>query len=49
MASYLFKCADCGSEHIEFRKMGDAPETVRCRDCGGDSRRKYTPPTTIIR
>lgn len=49
MATYLFRCEDCLHEQVDRFPMGAAPADVRCLECGGVAKRKFTPPTTVIK
>jgi putative FmdB family regulatory protein len=49
MAMYVYRCLDCMHEQAENFPMGTAPTDVRCLECGGDARRKFTPPATVIK
>ena len=49
MATYLYKCDDCAHDETSVFPMGTAPSAVECAKCGGEARRKFTPPATVIK
>lgn len=49
MATYLYRCTACEAEQTVNHPMGTAPATASCVVCGEEAKRKFTPPTTVIR
>jgi putative FmdB family regulatory protein len=41
--TYAFTCAGCGPFEL-LRRMSEASAPASCPQCGGDARRRFTPP-----
>jgi len=38
MTSYLFRCLSCQTDYDIERPIGEAPNIIRCADCGGTAK-----------
>lgn len=42
MINYEYRCKKCEALQDEMHPCGKAPETTKCKECGGKSKRVYS-------